>query len=549
MMGGRLGVIAWFLTLSLAGAAPAAPQDPLAADLQILKDAGIAADGPALLDYFRKRALKEAEQERIQTLIRQLGDANFKARVKASAELVALGMPARPFLREAVKSRDLEVARRAEECLRQLAQNNWRVGVTEAAARVLAARKPPEAAKALLTYLPFAEDEAVSEEVENALTSLALKDGRPEPVLLEALSDPSTVRRAAAMEALCRAGHASRSPAMLKLLHDPDLGVRLRAALALAAHDKQAVSVLIELIVLLPAETAWQAEDPLLRLAEERAPGLPAGREVPARLARRDAWKAWWHDHGDKADLTRLEGAGRRLGYTLLVFLNAGQVIELDSKDKPRLQISGLNFPLDAQVVGDDHVLVTEHYADRVTERDRAGQVVWEYSAEKPLMAQRLANGNTFIATQSRLLEVDRQGRETMSYMRAGDMFMKAQRLPYGEIAFVTTSRRFVRVDATGKELQNLPANVATSGGRIEAFPDGRFLVPEKTSNRVAEYDMQGRVVWQAVFPEPVAAVRLVNGHTLVTSFNQTRAVELDRSGREVWEFSANTRLTRAFRR
>jgi hypothetical protein len=63
------------------------------------------------------------------------------------------------------------------------------------------------------------------------------------------------------------------------------------------------------------------------------------------------------------------------------------------------------------------------------------------------------------------------------------------------------------------------------------------------------EYDSVGTVVWEATTEQPVAAVRLANGNTLVTSFTRNWAVELDRTGKEVWSYRANTRVTRAFRR
>jgi hypothetical protein len=68
-------------------------------------------------------------------------------------------------------------------------------------------------------------------------------------------------------------------------------------------------------------------------------------------------------------------------------------------------------------------------------------------------------------------------------------------------------------------------------------------------NNQVAEYDTNGKAVWQVSFNQPIAAVRLANGDTLVTSYNEPRAVELDRTGKEVWEYKSNTRVTRAFRR
>jgi len=45
-------------------------------------------------------------------------------------------------------------------------------------------------------------------------------------------------------------------------------------------------------------------------------------------------------------------------------------------------------------------LLSAEHYGNRVTERDvHTSKVVWEYKIPRPVVAQRLSNGNTFIAT------------------------------------------------------------------------------------------------------------------------------------------------------
>jgi hypothetical protein len=539
------------LVLAFGSAGRATDPDPGTADEQVLKEVGLSTDGVALLDYFRKRTLTDADRQQIDTLIRQLGDSSFKVREKASNELVAKGPIARPFLRQAAKDRDPEVVRRAEGCLRLIGQADASAVVPGAVARLVGLRKPAGAAEVLLNFIPFAEDENLAGEVQAALAAVAVRDGKPDKVLLVALADKHPGRRAAAVEALCRAGLAGKQPEIHQLLQDGDAGVRLRAALGLAtARQKESVPVLIDLLVDLPQERAWQAEDLLLRLAGEDAPPGSLGRDAAARQKCRAAWAAWWRDHASTADLARIEGTGRELGYTLLVLLSANMVVELDAQNKPRLQIGGLDFPLDAQILPGDRILVAEHNADRVTERDRKGDILWEKRVDKPLMAQRLDNGHTFIATQLRLFEVDRDGKEFFSYSRPmGEPFMKALKLPNGEVACVTMLRRFIRLDRSGRELQNIPANVATSGGRIDVLPGGRVLIPEKTNNRVVEYDAEGRMVWQAPFPEPVAAVRLPNGHTLITSFNQNRAVELDRTGKEVWEYNARTRVTRAFRR
>src|SRR5947208_485469 len=77
-----------------------------------------------------------------------------------------------------------------------------------AAARAVVRLKPPDAAPALLGYLPTADTEAVADDIRAALVALALRDGKPEPALVAALNDPSPVRRAAAYVALVEGGPA-----------------------------------------------------------------------------------------------------------------------------------------------------------------------------------------------------------------------------------------------------------------------------------------------------------------------------------------------------
>ncbi len=81
------------------------------------------------------------------------------------------------------------------------------------------------------------------------------------------------MRRAAAAEALCRAGLEDEKPEVRKLLADADPYVRLRTAMALAnAGDKEGIPVLIETMPRLSLVQAWQAEDLLLRLAAGKSP-------------------------------------------------------------------------------------------------------------------------------------------------------------------------------------------------------------------------------------------------------------------------------------
>src|SRR5262249_6274381 len=158
------------------------------------------------------------------------------------------------------------------------------------------------------------------------------------------------------------------------------------------------------------------------RLAGEKAPALPEGERggvsPPVRRKQRRAWAAWWKEHGAALEKGRVGEVASTLGFTTVVLLDAGAVLDLDGSNRVRWQIDGLQMPLDVQRLPGDRVLLAEHKANKVTERDRTGKVVWEVEVDGPLMAQRLPGGNTFIATREGLVEVDRGGKKVFRYRR-----------------------------------------------------------------------------------------------------------------------------------
>jgi outer membrane protein assembly factor BamB len=549
-------VIPWAIVAAAALGLPAAADgpDPAREDEQTLAAAHVSSAGPDLVEFFRKHTPVEADRDRIRTLIRELGDDSYPVRERASAELVALGPAATPLLKEAEKDSDVEVARRAERC-RQLIEPYPTAAVATAAARLLALRRPAGAVEALLGYLPAAEDDSVADAVRRALTALAHHDGRPEPALVAALDDRAPARRAAAVHALIRSAPADERRPLRRYLRDPEPPVRLEAALALArTGEKDAVPVLIELLTDLPPGSCWRVEDVLCRLAGDDAPSVSLGTDPAGRARCRDAWRAWWAAHGDKADLARLAQEVRPLGYTLVVELNRGlngRVVELDADGRPRWQIENLQYPIDAQVVGDDRVLIAEYRARRVSERDFKGDVKWEKSVSGLLQGiQRLPNGNTFIVTRNQLLEVDRRGHEVAAAGREAHDIMAARKLRNGEVLVLTLAGVLQRLGADGKELGHFAAGATfVIGINFDALPSGRVVVPQYNLSKVVEFDRDGQKVWEAEVGNPNSVYRLPSGNTLVGSMVNQRAVELDRAGKEVWEYKAEGRLMRVRRR
>jgi len=522
----------------------------LQSDEKVLAAANIGTDTTSLLEFFRQRTLTDARRQRIAGLLQQLGDDDFLVRERATRELVVLGRPALAALRQAAAGDDAEAAHRARRCLATIDAGT--AGQLPAAAlRVLAARKAAAAIPVLLAYLPSAADAAFEEEIAQCLADLALIDGKPDPAVVAAARDGEPVRRLAAAGVLARASGAEYRATARKLLRDADARVRFAAARALlAVHDKAAVPTLIAILEDGPVALLWRTEDVLCRLAGEQAPAVALDPTSGAsRRQARAAWDAWWQTNEAKIDLAFLERLEQSLGLTLICELDSGKVWECGPDGKQRWQITGLEKPIDAQVLPGGRVLIAEHGGPRVTERDRTGRILWERRLANSVVAcQRLANGNTFIATHTELLEVTPDGKTVSSQQKPGSIY-GAQKLPGGNILYVTSNNQLVEIDAAGKAVRAIAVGHTASWGAVELLPSGRYLVALFAANKVVEIDADGKVHWEGTVRQPTSATRLANGNTLVTDTEGRRVLELDRLGKKVWEQATEGRPFRVRRR
>ncbi|HEY7311181.1 MAG TPA: HEAT repeat domain-containing protein [Gemmataceae bacterium] len=508
-------------------------------------------NGEALLDALRAHTLTDEGRQQIRDLLSRLGSDDFGKREVASRDLFALGRIALPQLREAARDKDAEVARRAKLLIDRIEREPAH-RLPAAAVRLLALRKPDGAAAALLAYLPHAEDDNLAEEVQKSLTVVALHEGKPDPALLRALEDTRPMMRAAAAEALIPSGREGRA-ACRDLLKDKASLVRMRAALSLSiAGEREAVDVLIDLLTVLPAEQAGQVEDALYQLAGDSAPKESLGTEPAERQKCRDAWAAWWKANAKRADLTRLS-VQPLLGYTLVCDTGKNRVYEIDREGKERWAIEGPQLPADAWVLPRNRVLIAEYSGNRVTERDLKGKVLWSKDGlpGNPVSVQRLANGNTVIATRGgAVLEVDRAGKQIYLVQIAGGV-LAAYRLRTGSIVCLTQQGKCVQVDTKGKQLKSFDTGfVPTDIGGIDLSPSGRILYsPQQNSNKVMEYDAAGKKTLELPAPQAATATGMSNGHILVASYQSHRIFELDRAGKVVWEHKNAGHAYRARRR
>jgi outer membrane protein assembly factor BamB len=285
-----------------------------------------------------------------------------------------------------------------------------------------------------------------------------------------------------------------------------------------------------------------RVEETLLSIAGDHAPRVPRTPDAAARRKSRAAWEAWWKERGDKVDLAAAELSRRLLGYTLVVefarSVSDGRVAEYDRDGHKRWEIAGLSSPMTAQALPGGRVLIAEYGARAVTERDTKGEVLWRYDARAAVVsARRLPDGNTLVVTRARVYEVDRAGRETAALTAPPTGGISgACRLRGGHTGVVTSAGEFFRFDASGKKVKSFTLGgipLPRSSG-VQPLPNDHILVALYTQDKVAEFDADGREVWQATLRRPSSAYRLPNGHTLVASRMSQVVTELDRKGQVV---------------
>jgi HEAT repeat protein len=517
-----------------------------AEDEAVLDHAKMGSDPAALVEFFRKRTLRQADLQAIDALIKQLGSDRFREREQASRKLVEFGPGALERLRLAARSRDQEVARRAELCV-EMVTHYPGAALPTAALHLLGRRPAEEAVRVVLDYLPFADDVRVEEEAVATLSILSVRSPGIDSGLLDALKDAQPVRRAAAALVLGQVGDKDDCAAVRAALQDTDARVRLRAAQGLlAARDKAAVEPLIRLLTEGSVEQANQAEVLLQEIAGAAAPALTLGDgSMESRRKGQDAWLTWWRERGSKEELAGPGALARQLGLTLVAELignNAGgnRVAEIALDGKNAWELTNLQGPIDAHMLPGGRVLIAEHNGQAVSERDLKGNVKWQFKLNgNPVACQRLPNGNTFIASYNAVMEVTPRGETVYSHNPnpgIGGVLYDACKLPNGNIVCIGGRGTVIEMDTAGKKINTIQVGANGGWGGVAPLPNGRLLVAMMNPGKVVEVDRTGKIHWEAAVSNACHAVRLPTGNTLVACMNTQKVVEVNRAGKIVWE-------------
>lgn len=562
------------------------PTTPTAqlSDADALKLAGLPSDeaGP-LVEYLKARTLTDDDQSRIDVVIARFGADGFDDRVKATEDVEKFGSAAIGPLKTAEKSDDPEVAYRARQALKRM-EKVPHAAVAAAAVRTLAKLKPKDAAAALIGFLPMADSDEVAEEIQTALTALAVVDGKAEPALVTALGDKSVLRRAAAYVALVEGGTAGGRvriadafpliKAAVRKETDTDARFRGLWAMLLATREKEFVPELIDMIPKLPRGRIWQLEEFLLQAAGDGKPDARFGKSDESLVKAKAAWAAWWAKTANGFDLAKFAFDPRITGYTDIIEHDANgygryHVVTLGPDQKVKATVGGtgvaqLNYPSDVKKLANGNYLVAEQNGNRLTERDSTGRIVKTTAVSQPLSVDLVPGGGMVVVCRNQIVQYDKDMKQTWQFTRQQYDIMGGRRLPGGDVVFITqfqggpnAANCYRLAGKSGKEV----GKALTLSGRfqqfqsIDAVDDDKILVCEP--NRVVEYDLKtGKEGWKHTINNPTSVQRLPNGNTLIAVLhygnkNTGQVIEIDTAGEVVWEYESKDGLrpARAYRR
>lgn len=183
-------------------------------------------------------------------------------------------------------------------------------------------------------------------------------------------------------------------------------------------------------------------------------------------------------------------------------------------------------------------------------------EVIWDSKKPGARDGYVLNNGNILICWSDGVKEYDKQKKVIFTYAKTEEPMElgTAVRLRNGNTMITESGKRprIVEVDKKGKVVKSIPLlpetdNVHMQTRMARKLANGNYLVPHLLAFAVKEYQPDGTVVntfrtdkealgGRGAENWPFTAIRLKNGHTLVTLTHGNKVVELDPEGKVVWK-------------
>jgi hypothetical protein len=395
-----------------------------------------------------------------------------------------------------------------------------------------------------LAYIPSCNDDNIQDLLGECLGLYLNDQNTPPPALIAASTSSIEEIRTFAGRVLAQSPNEIAQKTCTTLLSDSSVRVRFEVAReSIKNQNKSAIPVLIEMMTKVPAEKAEAIDQTLRAIAKDKSPESKNDSKVDAA-----AWNTWWQKEGTQLVLT----PGFKNQEALKNFLvvesfnqekKSGRVFLVTPSGKTLWEITNLSNPTDALLLPNNKILITEQGANRITERDTKGNISWEKSVTNPFHSQRLSNGNIFIASRNKIVEVGRNGNEIFSFSYPNETILAACKTRTNEYALLSYNGVFLKLDSKGNEVSKsripFPTNFGINGGAITQ--NDRVLVSIPTLNKIMEFNFSGQSTWESTITMPGIPTKLLNGNVVAPSLNGSKIVEIQMDGKIIYESAPNS--------
>ena len=439
---------------------------------------------------------------------------------------------------------DMKIAKLIEpdsNAIKLLLQSNQ---ITPALIRMITLVRPANAIEIILAYIPSCNDDNIQDLLRECLELYLNGQNTIPPALITASTSNIEELRTFAGKVLAQSPNEIAQKTCTTLLADSSVRVRFEVAReSIKNQNKSAIPVLIELMTKVSAEKAETIDQTLRAIAKGKSPESKNDSKMDAA-----AWNTWWRKEGHQLVLT----PGAKIQETLKNFLvvesfnqekKSGRVFFINPSGKTLWEIANLSNPTDALLLPNNKILITEQGANRITERDTKGNISWEKSATNPFLSQRLSNGNIFIASRNKIVEVSRNGTEIFSFSYPNQTILAACKTRTNEYALLSYNGVFLKLDSKGNEVSKsripFPTNFGINGGAITQ--NDRVLVSIPTLNKIMEFNFSGQSTWESTITMPGIPTKLPNGNVVAPSLNGSKIVEIQMDGKIIYESAPNS--------
>lgn len=494
---------------------------------------GIEATTEGIRKYLNDIHPNDEQNQRAYELIGQLGDESFAIRELATQKLFR--MPALPveLLEEATRSPDPEIAWRANGLLEM---GKIEFGVALMYVLQYIAKAPvPDLTPELLRAFPLCTKNSEQRLARDAL--LATYTPAANELLKEQLTDSRVEIRRAVAHVLANAAAEQESDTLRAIASNNDeaSSVIVEAVEGLAnLGARDALPILVGLLSADDVAVRVRASV-ILRQYTGNSFKYAAYDKEERRTEAVRKWEEWLANDAATAELTfplslAKNGGSYLNGNTLIAMGYNNKVIELDPEGNEILSIDAQGAWM-ADRLESGTTIVAAYSQNMLIEFDSAGEKIWEMAAPSILSVRGLENGNILFAQHSpgSVKEVNRNKEVVWEYGTGGSA-CDAIRLPngntligYGNNVDEVTPEKEVVWSYTGNQVYG-----------ISVIDNGNILVSQ-LNGMVHEISRETKeVVWEFKCPNPVDALRLPNGNTLITS-NQ-KFMEVTPELEVVWE-------------